>query len=143
INTGLKQLNVQELPFTKVQDITSNYVKLGIGNLGTILGEAYIANEQYENIRFGAFVKHLNQKGALDEQKFSRQEVGVFGRRVMDNFTVDGVLGFNRFATRFYGIPVDRNAETLNPAKEAQASKDIYFSGELTSNYDQTGRASC
>lgn len=136
INTGLKQLNVQELPFTKVQDITSNYVKLGIGNLGTILGEAYIANEQYENIRFGAFVKHLNQKGALDEQKFSRQEVGVFGRRVMDNFTVDGVLGFNRFATRFYGIPVDRNAETLNPAKEAQAFKDIYFSGELTSNYD-------
>src|SRR5690606_7758725 len=83
INTGLKELTVQELPFTKVQDITSNYVKLGIGNLGTILGEAYVANEQYENLRFGAFVKHLNQKGSLDEQKFSRQEVGIFGRRIL------------------------------------------------------------
>src|SRR5690606_40977353 len=59
INTGLKELTVQELPFTRTQDITSNYVKLGIGNLGTILGEAYIANEEYENLRFGAFVKHL------------------------------------------------------------------------------------
>lgn len=136
INTGLKELTVQELPFTRTQDITSNYVKLGIGNLGTILGEAYIANEEYENLRFGAFVKHLNQKGSLEEQKFSRQEVGVFGRRVMDGFTVDGLIGFNRYATRFYGIGTDINNMPLNPVKEAQAFNDIYFTGELTSNYD-------
>lgn len=136
INTGLKELNVQDLPFTKTQDITSNYVKLGIGNLGTILGEAYIANEEYENMRFGAFVKHLNQKGSLEEQKFSRQEVGVFGRRIMDAFTVDGTIGYNRYATRFYGIPVDVNDLSLNPAKEAQRFNDIYFTGELTSNFD-------
>lgn len=136
INTGLKELTVQELPFTKNQDITSNYVKFGIGNLGTILGEAYIANEDYEDLRFGAFVKHLNQKGALDEQKFSRQEVGVFGRRILNGFTVDGLVGFNRYATRFYGIPEDHNGATLNPAKEAQAFNDFYFTGELTSNFD-------
>ena len=136
INTGLKELTVQELPFTRTQDITSNYVKLGIGNLGTILGEAYIANEEYENLRFGAFVKHLNQKGALEQQKFSRQEVGVFGRRVLDGFTVDGLVGFNRYATRFYGIGTDVNNLPLNPAKEAQAFNDIYLTGELTSNFD-------
>ena len=136
INTGLKELNVQELPFTKIHDITSNYVKLGIGNLGTILGEAYVANEQYENLRYGAFVKHLNQKGSLDEQKFSRQEVGIFGRRILDGFTIDGLLGYNRYATRFYGIPQDVNGASLNPAKEAQAFNDIYFTGELTSNFD-------
>src|SRR5690606_31786457 len=66
INTGLKELNVQELPFTRNEDITSNYVKLGIGNFNTILGEAYIAIEDYEDLRFGGFVKHLNQKGSLD-----------------------------------------------------------------------------
>lgn len=136
INTGLKELTVQELPFTRTQDITSNYVKLGIGNLGTILGEAYIANEEYENLRFGAFVKHLNQKGSLEQQKFSRQEVGVFGRRVLDGFTVDGLVGFNRYATRFYGVGTDINGMPLNPAKEAQAFNDIYFTGELTSNFD-------
>ncbi len=136
INTGLKELSVQELPFTRTEDITSNYVKLGIGNFNTILGEAYIAVEDYEDIRFGGFVKHLNQKGSLEQQKFSRQEVGVFGRRVLSSFTVDGTLGYNRYATRFYGIPVDINGQTLNPAKEAQRFNDIYFTGELTSNFD-------
>lgn len=136
INTGLKELNVQQLPFTKTQDITSNYVKLGVGNLGTILGEAYIAVEDYEDMRFGGFVKHLNQKGSLDDQKFSRQEVGVFGRRVLSAFTLDGVLGYNRYGTRFYGIPVDINGLTLNPSREAQRFNDIYFTGELTSNFD-------
>lgn len=138
INTGLKELNVQELPFTKTQDFTSNYVKVGVGNLGTILGEAYIAVEDYEDLRFGGFVKHLNQKGSLDDQKFSRQEVGVFGRRVLSAFTVDGVLGYNRYGTRFYGIPVDVDGATLNPSREAQAFNDIYFTGELTSNFDPT-----
>ncbi len=136
INTGLKELNVQELPFTKTQDITSNYVKVGVGNLGTILGEAYIAVEDYEDLRFGGFVKHLNQKGSLDDQKFSRQEVGVFGRRVLSAFTVDGVLGYNRYGTRFYGVPVDVNGSTLNSKHEAQTFNDIYFTGELTSNFD-------
>ncbi|MBL1410920.1 TonB-dependent receptor [Sphingobacterium faecale] len=138
INTGLKELNVQELPFTKTQDITSNYVKVGVGNLGTILGEAYIAVEDYEDLRFGGFVKHLNQKGSLDDQKFSRQEVGVFGRRVLSAFTVDGILGYNRYGTRFYGIPVDVDGLSLNPKREAQTFNDIYFTGELTSNFDPT-----
>ncbi|NGF57876.1 hypothetical protein G5B00_15255 [Parapedobacter sp. SGR-10] len=136
INTGLKELNVQELPFTRNEDITSNYVKLGIGNFNTILGEAYIAIEDYEDLRFGGFVKHLNQKGSLDEQKFSRQEVGVFGRRVLSNFTVDGVLGYNRYATRFYGIPEAVDGTSLNPEKEPQRFNDIYFTGELSSNFD-------
>lgn len=138
INTGLKELNVQEMPFTKSEDITSNYVKLGIGNLGTILGEAYIAVEDYEGIRFGGFVKHLNQKGSFDDQKFSRQEVGVFGRRILPQFTIDGQIGYNRYGTRFYGIPADVNGTLINPSREAQRFNDIYFTGELTSNYDPT-----
>ncbi|ERJ58628.1 TonB-dependent receptor [Sphingobacterium paucimobilis] len=136
INTGLKELNVQELPFTKTQDISSNYVKVGVGNLGTILGEAYIAVEDYEDLRFGGFVKHLNQKGSLDDQKFSRQEAGLFGRRILSAFTVDGVLGYNRYGTRFYGVPVDVNGVTLNKEHEDQVFNDIYFKGELTSNFD-------
>lgn len=136
INTGLKTLNVQELPFTKFQENKSNYAKFGVGNLGTILGEAYFAVEDYQDIRFGGYAKHINQKGSLEDQKYSRQEVGVFGRRVFSGFTVDGTVGYNRYATRFYGNPVDINGISLNPAHEAQAFNDIYFTGELVSNYD-------
>src|SRR5690606_21344181 len=136
INTGLKELDVQELPFTRVEDLTSNYVKLGVGNFSSILAEAYVAVEDYKDMRVGGFAKHLSQKGPLDAQKYGRQEIGVFGRRILPNFTVDGLLGYNRYATNFYGNPLDVNDVSLNPAKEAQRFNDIYFNGELTSNYD-------
>ncbi|MGN0020002.1 MAG: hypothetical protein ACI35Z_04350 [Sphingobacterium hotanense] len=136
INTGLSELKIMETPFSRIVDHSSNYVKLGVGNLGTILGEAYFAVEDYEDIRFGGFVKHLNQKGNLDDQKFSRQEVGVFGRRIFPMFTVNGLIGYNGFGTRFYGIPMDVDNSNLNPTREAQRFNDIYFSGELTSNFD-------
>lgn len=136
INTGLSELKIMETPFIRARDMYSNYVKFGVGNLNTIMGEAYIAIEDYEDIRFGGFVKHLNQKGSLEDQRFSRQEVGVFGSRVLPNFTVDGVLGYNRFGTNFYGIPTNMDGGVINPARERQVFNDIYFTGELTSNYD-------
>lgn len=137
INTGLSELKIMETPFTQWKDITSNYVKFGMGNFNTILGEAYFAVEDYEDIRFGGFVKHLSQKGSLEQQRFNRQDVGVFGRRVLPNFTVDGTIGYNRFATNFYGIPTDIDGGSLNPSKESQVFNDIYFTGELTSNFDK------
>ena len=136
INTGLYKLDVKETPFSQINDQTSNYVKLGIGSFNTILGEGYFSYDQYENVRIGGFVKHLSQKGDIENQRFSKQEVGVFGRRVYDAFTVDGLVGYNRYATRFYGNPLDVNGVSLNPDPEKQAFNDIYFTGELTSNYD-------
>src|SRR5690606_17786664 len=136
INTGLSELKIMETPFSRIVDHSSNYVKLGVGNLGTILGEAYFAVVDYEHIRFGGCVKHLNQKGNLDDQKHSSHEVGVFGRRIFPMFTVNGLIGYNGFGTRFYGIPMDVDNNNLNPTREAQRFNDIYFSGELTSNFD-------
>ncbi|WP_270088331.1 TonB-dependent receptor [Sphingobacterium sp. SYP-B4668] len=136
INTGLYKLDIKETPFSQMSDQTSNYVKLGVGNFNTILGEGYFSYDEYENIRVGGFVKHLSQKGDIENQRFSKQEVGVFGRRVYDAFTVDGLIGYNRYATRFYGNPLDINGVSLNPTPEKQAFNDIYFTGELTSNYD-------
>lgn len=136
INTGLSELKIMETPFTRVRDLYSNYVKLGVGNLGTIMGEVFIANEDFEDVRIGGFVKHLNQKGSLDDQKFNRQEVGIFGRRILPLFTVDGMIGYNRYGTNFYGVPTNTEGIIINPVREKQAFNDIYFTGELTSNYD-------
>ncbi|MFD2742514.1 MULTISPECIES: TonB-dependent receptor [Sphingobacterium] len=136
INTGLSELKIMETPFIRSRDTYSNYVKAGVGNLGTILGEAYFAVEDYEDIRFGGFVKHLNQKGSLDDQRFSRQEVGAFGRRVFPTLTIDGQLGYNRLGTNFYGIPVNQEGNSLNPSREGQVFNDLYFTGEMMSNFD-------
>ncbi len=136
INTGLKELKIMETPFSQIFDLKSNYAKFGIGNFNTILGEAYFAVEDYEDIRFGGYAKHLSQKGNLEDQKFSRQEVGIFGRRILPMFTLNGLVGYNGFGTRFYGIPVAEDGQTLNPTREAQRFNDIFLSAELTSNYD-------
>ncbi len=136
INTGLSELKIMETPFIRARDNYSNYIKGGVGNLGTIMGEAYFAVEDYEDIRFGGFVKHLNQKGALDDQRFSRQEVGVFGRRVFPQLTVDGQLGYNRLGTNFYGNPLNAQGTNINPARESQVFNDLYLTGEMVSNFD-------
>ncbi len=137
INTGTKQLTIQEMPFTRMQPLTNNYVKIGAGNFGTILGEAYLSTDQYVNTRIGGYVKHLNQKGTLEGQTYSQQEIGVFGRRVLDQLTLDGEIGFNRYATRFYGVVYDVGGVNMNPNPEQQAFNDIYFTGELTSNFEE------
>lgn len=137
INTGLKELDVEETPFSQVLDQRSNYVKFGLGNFNTILGEGYFSYDEYEDMQVGGFVKHLSQKGSLEGQKFSRQEVGVFGKRILPMFTVNGLIGYNRYGTNFYGIPLaDDGVTSLNSSPESQSFNDIYFTGELTSNYD-------
>ncbi|WP_333866036.1 hypothetical protein [Sphingobacterium sp.] len=137
INTGLKQLNVQEIPFAQPFEHSSNYVKFGIGNYNSILGEAYLASEQFENTRFGLFAKHLSQKGNIDGQKFSTQDIGIFGRRVLDAVTVKGTIGYNRYGTNFYGQTFDQSGTTLlNATPDKQTFTDIYLNGELSSNVD-------
>lgn len=137
ITTGTKQLTIQEMPFTRTKDLTNNYVKVGVGNLGTLLGEAYFSSDQFVDARVGGYVKHLNQKGTLEGQVFSQQQIGVFGRQILDPFTLDGEIGFNRYATRFYGVVDYLSGTNLNPNPERQAFNDIYFTGELTSNYEE------
>jgi hypothetical protein len=137
INTGLKQLNVQEIPFAQPFEHSSNYVKFGIGNYNSILGEAYLASEQFENTRFGLFAKHSSQKGNIDGQKFSTQDIGIFGRRVLDAVTVKGTIGYNRYGTNFYGQTFDQSGTTLlNTTPDKQTFTDIYLNGELSSNVD-------
>lgn len=138
ITTGTKQLIIQEMPFTRPEDVRPNYVKIGAGNFGTLLGEAYLSTDQYVDTRIGAFVKHLNQKGPLEGQTFSQQQIGGFIRRAFEQVTVNGEIGYNRYATHFYGVVHDVDGINLNPNPASQAFNDLYFTGEVTSNYDDT-----
>lgn len=137
INTGTKRLTIQEMPFSRTQTLTNNYAKIGAGNLGTLLGEVYLSSDYWVDTRLGGYVKHLNQQGTIEEQKFSSQQIGVFGRTVLGPVTLDGEVGFNRYGTRFYGTVADLDGASLNASPAKQAFNDIYFTGELTSNYDE------
>lgn len=136
INTGTKQLTIQEMPFSSGQTLTNNYAKIGAGNLGTLLGELYLSSDYWVDTRLGGYVKHLNQEGAVEGQRFSSQHIGVFGRTVYGPVTLDGEVGFKRYGTRFYGTVADADGTPLNVDPAKQAFNDIYFTGEITSNYE-------
>jgi len=137
INTGTKRLTIQEMPFSRTKVPTNNYAKIGAGNLGTLLGEVYLSSDYWVDTRVGGYVKHLNQEGTLEAQKFSSQQIGVFGRTILGPVTLDGELGYNRYGTRFYGLATDADGASLNLDPAKQAFNDIFFTGELTSNYDE------
>jgi len=141
INTGLKELQVRETPFSTLAGQTSNYLKFGMGNFSTVLGEGYFSYDAYQDMRIGGFAKHLSQKGPLDDQEFARQEIGFFTRRVFPTVTLDGTVGYNRYASKFYARPTiadtSGSVSWLDPAPGNPLSfEEVYFSGELTGNAD-------
>lgn len=136
IPSGLHQLKIQEMPAVRPGVMTNNFAKIGLGNLNTYLAELYVNTGTDETMQAGFFGKHLSQKGDLEGQKFSEQKFGVFGRKIVDQATLTGEVGYNRYGTAFYGF--NPAFPDLNLTPEAQAFSDLYFKGELLKNYDPT-----
>src|SRR5690606_22164100 len=135
--SGMGQLTLQDMPSTRPGIMTNNYAKLGIGNFGSILGEIYINSGTDENYQRGFYAKHLNQKGDLENQKFSEQRIGVFGRSILEKITLSGELGYNRYGTAFYGVvPYAQDNATINSEGQDQHFNDIFFTGELLKNFN-------
>lgn len=132
--SGMGRLNIRDLTSTRPDIMTNNYAKLGIGNFNSILGELYVNSGTDEYYQRGFYAKHLSQKGDYQGQKFSEQHFGVFGRSILEKFTLTGELGYSRYGTNFYGlIPVTDNIPT---DFEKQAFNDIFLTGELLKNFD-------
>lgn len=136
IPSGLHQLIIQEMPPLRPDIITNNFAKIGLGNFNTYLAELYVNTGADETSQAGLFVKHLSQKEDLNEQKFSEQNIGAFGRKLLDQVTLTGEVGYNRYGTAFYGFDPEQPDLNLNP--ETQAYNDLYLKGEVLKNYDPT-----
>src|SRR5690606_4025005 len=131
--SGMGQLEIQEIRSTRSEIMLNNYAKLGIGNFNSILGELYINSGTDEYYQRGFYAKHLSQKGDLEGQKFSEQKFGVFGRSILERFTLTGELGFNRYGTSFYGV---QNTDFIQNDFAKQHYNDLFLTGELLKNYD-------
>lgn len=132
--SGMRKLRIQEMPSERPETMYPNYVKAAIGNYSSYLGEIYINTAEDPYIQAGGYFKHLSQKGDLAQQKFSEQQIGVFGKSILDKITLNGRLSYNRYGTGFYGLV--EGAEYLNTEPGTQVFNDVYFSGELNNNYD-------
>ncbi|MBC7916127.1 MAG: TonB-dependent receptor [Pyrinomonadaceae bacterium] len=135
LNSDLRQLQAQQLDQKPVEVLKNNYAKAGLGNLNTGLAEAYFNTGADEALQAGLYIKHLNQSGDLTQQKFSNQQAGVFGKSIQDNITLSADLGYDRFATYFYGFdPQNPNANTK---PNSQRFNLLTLKGEMVKNFQE------
>ncbi|MFZ4101557.1 MAG: hypothetical protein ACOYKR_06350 [Sphingobacterium thalpophilum] len=134
LNTNIKELQAQKMADEQPVILSNNYVKAGGGNFNTALGEIYISTGKDEALQAGAFVKHLSQKGSMELQQFSRQEFGLFGRTITDDYSLSGKLIYDRNASNFYGF--DPLSSVATDMSKLQFST-IGGEAEIVSSYSE------
>ncbi len=133
-NEEIKQLNAMKMPAEKDSLLQNNYVKLGLGNLKTTYGEAYINNGRDEALQAGGYIKHFAQEGTLYKQNQSKDAIGIFGKSITDQNALSGRIDYNYNTNYFYGYNTANPAPVgFNPGK--QHFSIISAEGELAKNY--------
>lgn len=133
LNTDIQKLQAQQLADERAVLLVNNYVKGGLGNLGTVLAEAYVGIGKDEGLQTAAFFKHFSQAGKLNKQNESTQQLSVFGRSIGDKVTLNGRLNYERHGLFFYGV--DELNPLLNPNPEKQSLNFIELEGEVINRF--------
>jgi hypothetical protein len=133
-NTDIRQLDPMKMPKEEDSIPSNNYARIGLGNLKTTFGEAYIDNGKDAALQVGGFAKHIAQSGSsIYKQNESRDEVGVFGKGISDDNTLSGRINYNRRGTDFYGFDPANPPASFNPVK--QHFSTLSGEGEITKNF--------
>jgi len=135
LNSNIKELQAQKMQDEPAAILSNNFVKLGAGNFNTIQGELYINNGIDEGLQTGAYLKHLSQEGNLHHQKFSNQEMGIFGKTIGNTYSAAGKLNYDRRTFFFYGFDPS-SSMTVDMSK--QRNNTISGEAEIMSNYSES-----
>ncbi len=133
LNSDIQKLQAQKLADEKASVLINNYVKGGVGTLGTTLAEAYIGTGKDVGLQAGAFFKHFAQEGKLNKQNENTQQFSAFGRSIGERNTLNGRLNYERHGLYFYGI--DDTKPLLNPTPERQAFNFLEIEGEAINKF--------
>ncbi|MEO8885225.1 MAG: hypothetical protein ABI367_04120 [Mucilaginibacter sp.] len=129
----IKQLDAMKMPGEKDSVLQNNYIKLGLGNLKTTYGEAYITNGRDEALQAGLYLKHFAQAGSLYKQNQSKNEIGIFGKSIGPVNALSGRIDYSNNANYFYGYDGSNPPAKLNV--DRQYFSTLSAEGELAKNY--------
>lgn len=139
LNSDIQKLQAQQLADERAAELINNYVKGGVGSLGTLLAEGYVNIGKDEALQAGAFFRHFGQQGKLNKQNENTQQLSVFGRSIGDKATLSGRLNYERHGLFFYGI--DEANPTLNQNPERQVLNFFEIEGEAVNKYNSDENA--
>jgi hypothetical protein len=133
-NSEIRQLDAMKMPPERDSVPNNNYLRVGLGNLKTTYGEAYIDNGPDQALQVGAFAKHLAEEGSLYKQDQSTNEVGIFGKSIGAANSLNGLVDYKYNTNYFYGFNPEAPATDINPAH--QHFSILSGEGELIKNYE-------
>lgn len=115
IKPGLRVKMYPEIP---EQVLPGAYVKVGIGNYGSLLGEGYYSNKASKNLNFSAIYRHLShQSGPVDNGNSAQSynHIKFAGELTKKDFTMYSDVFFKRNVFRYYGYPesVEANKDSI------------------------------
>lgn len=135
-NHEIRQLSAMSMPAEQDSIPNNNFVRVGLGNLKTTYGEAYIDNGRDQALQAGAFIKHFSNEGSLYKQNQSQNEINVFGKSVGTTNSLDGNIDYKYNSNYFYGFDQSAPSTYVDPAK--QHFSIISAQGEVIKNYIDT-----
>jgi hypothetical protein len=100
----------------------SNYIRLGGGNYGHLLGELYLANKAASDYSYNLSVQHLNANPANSIREFSTSRILAQGAKYFRNSSLDTRIFYNRFQNNYF-------------AKDSAFNGDILTLGKIAQNY--------
>lgn len=121
LNVGVSKFNPTITPYQNNQQLESaynNYIRLGAGNFGRILGEAFLTTPTENDGVISLYAKHnSSSQGAVDSKNSANNEqaIKLNAKYLSTGFKLSGSAGFDREQFYFYGYkarptPVDRES---------------------------------
>lgn len=116
----------------------ANYVKLGGGNLSTLLLDAGIGSLRGENYETAIRINHLSQSGNLKNQKVSLTGVDAEGSLHKNAKTFGARLGIHNNRYHYYGY--DHNMYSYPQSAVRQAFTTVELGLDMKNETDSPGK---
>ena len=128
------------IPKVTTEKYNSSYIKLGFGSQFSPLAEIVYINNDSENLKFGAFYKHLSAYGKRENQKFMDNNVGAFVKYTMKKTELGANFNFEQDVDYFYGYNPEDTTFKAKDVKHRvrEIGGDIYIKNAMISdkNFD-------
>lgn len=111
------EFKTEEIKPAKIKETVSkiypNYAKVGVGNYGTIYGEAFINSKRSSKYQYGLHLRHMSSTGGIDgvaHSGYINDDFDVYTKRMYKNHTMSYSINYDHNRVYRYG-PADVNTE--------------------------------
>ena len=107
----------------ELNPLTGNYLKLGVGNYGTVYGRAHLHSTRNEQYSYGLDLRHQSSaSGPVDKgnSAVSQTSAALTGEYYLGRAALGAEVGYGRERYHFYGYNADRASRLgATPDKDA------------------------